>query len=246
MDLENPFQLSGKTFLITGASSGIGKETAIAISKAGGIVMITGRNLDRLQETFLALTGKGHVSIPADLTHADEINQLVEQLPALDGVVFSAGITGHLPAKFILEEDINTYFNTNYKAPVLLTGRLLKKKKLNNKASILFLSSIATKFPYYGGALYSSTKAAIELYSKVLAVELASKGIRSNCISPSFVKTPMVDSAAETISDEVMEKFRKMMPLGFGEPGDVANAVIFLLSDASRWVTGSNLVLGGG
>jgi NAD(P)-dependent dehydrogenase (short-subunit alcohol dehydrogenase family) len=244
--LENPFQLNGKTFLVTGASSGIGKEAAIAISKAGGTVVVTGRNLVRLQHTYSSLYGNGHNSIPADLNNAEEIDKLVDQLPGLDGVVFSAGITGHLPAKFILEDDISAYFNTNYKAPVLLTSRILKKKKLNNKASLVFLSSIATKFPYYGGALYGSTKAAIELYSKVLAIELASKGMRSNCISPSFVKTPMVDSAAETISDEVMEKFKKMMPLGFGEPEDVANAIIYLLSDASKWVTGSNLVLGGG
>jgi NAD(P)-dependent dehydrogenase (short-subunit alcohol dehydrogenase family) len=244
--LENPFQLDGKTFLLTGASSGIGKAAAIAISKAGGTVIITGRNLERLQQTYSTLSGKGHFLFPADLNQSEEIHQLVDQLPGLDGIVFSAGITGHLPARFILEDDISSYFDTNYKAPVLLTSRILKIKKLNNKASVIFLSSIATKFPYYGGALYSSTKAAIELYSKVLAIELASKGIRSNCISPSFVKTPMVDSAAETISDEVMEKFKKMMPLGFGEPEDVANAIIYLLSDASKWVTGSNLVLGGG
>jgi NAD(P)-dependent dehydrogenase (short-subunit alcohol dehydrogenase family) len=244
--VENPFQLSGKTILVTGASSGIGKESAIAISKSGGTVIITGRNRERLDETFSKLEGSGHSSFIADLNENEQLSQLVEHLPILDGIVFSAGITGHLPAKFILEDDISAFFNTNYKAPVLLSGRILKKKKLNPGSSIVFLSSIATKYPYYGGALYGSTKAAIEVYSKVLAIEYASKGIRSNCISPSFVKTPMVDGAAETISNEVMEKFEKMMPLGFGEPMDVANAVLYLLSDASKWVTGSNLVLGGG
>jgi len=244
--VESPFQLKGKTILVTGASSGIGKEAAISISKAGGIVVITGRNPERLQDTFSKLEGNGHISLIADLTVANELKSLADQLPELDGLVYSAGITGHLPAKFIQEDDISVFFDTNYKAPVLLSGRILKNKKLKNKASIIFLSSIATKYPYYGGALYASTKAALEVYSKALAIELASKGIRSNCISPSFVKTPMVEGAAETISKEVMEKFEKMMPLGFGEPSDVANAILYLLSDASKWVTGSNLVLGGG
>jgi len=244
--VQNPFQLHGKTILVTGASSGIGKEAAIAISIAGGVVVITGRDQERLNETHSQLNGTGHLSFVADLTVINELTNLADHLPELDGIVFSAGITGHLPVKFIAEDDISSFFNINYKAPVLLTGRLLKMKKLKNKASVVFLSSITTKYPYFGGGLYGSSKAAIEAYSRVLALELAPKGIRSNCISPSFVKTPMIDGVAETISNEVMTKFEKMMPLGLGEPMDVANAIIYLLSDASKWVTGSNLVLGGG
>jgi len=174
--VENPFQLHGKTILVTGASSGIGKEASIAISKAGGCVVITGRNPDRLQKTFAGLAGTGHLSFITDLTVSADLFSLVDQLPELDGIVFSAGITGHLPAKFIGEEDISSFFDTNYKAPVLLTSRILKQKKLKKKSSIVFLSSITTKYPYYGGALYGSTKAALEAYSKVLAIELASKG----------------------------------------------------------------------
>jgi NAD(P)-dependent dehydrogenase (short-subunit alcohol dehydrogenase family) len=244
--VENPFQLQGKTILVTGASSGIGKEAAIVISKAGGTLVITGRDTNRLEETYSSLSNLGHIAIPADLSNTGDLANLADQLPELDGIVYSAGITGHLPAKFIRDEDITTFFNTNYRAPVLMTGMILKKKKLKSKASLIFLSSISTKFPFYGGALYGSSKAAIEAYSKVLAIELASKGIRSNCISPSFVRTPMVEGAAETISNEVLEKFEKMMPLGFGEPQDVAYAILYLLSDASKWVTGSNMVLGGG
>lgn len=240
------FSLTGKTILVTGASSGIGREGAIAISHSGGTVIITGRNPERMKETFDKLTGKNHLMVTADLTNADEIARLVDELPELDGIVHSAGITGHLPAKFIGTDDIAAFFRINYEAPVLLTARIQKQKKLKNGASIVFLSSIATKYPYFGGALYSSTKAALEAYARVLALELAPMGIRSNCISPSFVKTPMVKSAGETISTEVLEKFEKMMPLGFGQPIDVANAIIYLLADASRWVTGSNIALGGG
>jgi predicted outer membrane repeat protein len=243
---QSSFSLSGKTILVTGATSGIGREAAIAISQCGGTAIITGRNQERLNETFGMQSGQNHVKFTADLTNADELASLVDSLPEINGIVHSAGITGHLPVKFIGPDDIASFFRINYEAPVLLTALILKKKKLQNNASIIFLSSIATKYPYFGGALYSSTKAALEAYSRTLALELAPKGIRSNCISPSFVKTPMVKGAGETISTEVLEKFEKMMPLGFGEPRDVANAIIYLLADASKWVTGSNMALGGG
>lgn len=244
--MNGPFLLDDKTILVTGASSGIGKETAIRISQLGGRLIITGRNSSNLRNTFEQLEDNNHIYIEADLSIESELSRLAEQLPELDGVVYSAGITGHLPVKFISREEIERYFSINFNSIVLLTALLLKKKKLMNRSSLVFLSSTATRFPYFGGALYSSSKAALEAYSKVLAVELAPKGIRANCISPSFVKTPMVEGAAETISNEVLEKFEKMMPLGFGKPADVANAILFLLSDASGWITGTNLVLGGG
>jgi len=240
------FSLKGKTILVTGASSGIGKKAAIDLSNAGATLVITGRNEERLSATFLALQGVGHIHHTADLLDFDSFATLAESLPLLNGIVHSAGVTGHLPAKFIGADDISEIMRINYMAPVLLTSALLRKKKIAPNASIIFLSSITTKYPYYGGALYGSSKAAIEAYSRVLSIELAAKGIRSNCISPSFVRTPMVDDAGKTISNEVLEKFEKMMPLGFGEPSDVSNAILYLLSDASKWVTGSNMVLGGG
>ena len=240
------YSFSGKTVLVTGATSGIGKQSAIDLSKAGATVVITGRNEERLIETFEALQGDGHIHFAADLLDFDSFGALAEKLPMLNGIVHSAGVTGHLPAKFIGANDISEVMRVNYMAPVLLTAALLRKKKVAANASIVFLSSITTKYPYYGGALYGSSKAAIEAYSRVLSIELAVKGIRSNCVSPSFVRTPMVDDAGKTISNEVLEKFEKMMPLGFGEPSDVSNAILYLLSDASKWVTGSNMVLGGG
>jgi len=242
----NSFDLSGKTILVTGASSGIGKQAAVTISNHGGNVIITGRNEERLQQTLSGLKKGDHKSIAADLKNPSDIDTLLEQLPELNGIVHSAGITTHLPAKFIRQQDIDEIFDINYNVPVLLTAQLLKKKKVLNNSSIVFLSSIATKYPYFGGSVYSSTKSAIEAYSRVLALELASKKIRSNCLLPSFVQTPMVEDAGKTISKDVLEKFEKMMPLGFGEPEDVANAIVFFLSDASKWITGTNLVLGGG
>ena len=242
----NAFDLSGKTILITGASSGIGKQAAISISNYGGRLIITGRNEDRLKETFDSLKPGEHLALTADLSIAEERDSIIEQTPEINGVVHCAGITGHLPAKFIRQQDLNEMFNINFNVPVLFTSQLLKNKKILQNSSIVFLSSITTKYPYYGGALYGSTKSAIESYSKVLALELASKKIRSNCLAPSFVQTPMVEDAEKTISKEVLDKFEKMMPLGFGEPEDVANAIVFFLSDASKWITGTNLILGGG
>ncbi len=244
--MPGPFSLEGKTLLITGASSGIGRQAAIELSAAGARLVITGRDETRLRETLSALSGEGHTSFVADLLNFDSFGNLAETLPLLNGILHSAGITGHLPAKFIGAADIDQVMRINYMAPVLLTSALLRKKKIAGNGSVVFLSSITTKYPYFGGALYGSSKAAIEAYSRVLSVELAPKGIRSNCISPSFVRTPMVNEAGKTISTEVLEKFEKMMPLGFGEAADVANAILYLMSDASRWVTGSNLVLGGG
>lgn len=242
----NSFDLSGKTILITGASSGIGKEAANTISNHNANVIITGRNEQRLKESLEILKDAKHISITADLTDPEQRESLAEQTPEINGLVHCAGITTHMPAKFLRQQDIDETFTINYNVPVLLTSLLLKKKKILNNSSIVFLSSIATKYPYFGGTLYSSTKSAIEAYSRVLALELASKKIRSNCLSPSFVKTPMVDGAEKTISKEVLDKFEKMMPLGFGEPEDVANAIVFFLSDASKWITGANLLMGGG
>lgn len=240
------FSLEGKTILITGAASGIGKQAAIDLSLAGATLVITGRNEDRIKETFRSLTGEGHTYFTADLLDFDSFGKITENLPMLNGLVHSAGVTGHLPAKFISSEALLQMMQINYMAPVLLNSALLRKKKIAAHASIVFLSSITTKYPYYGGSLYGSSKAAIEAYSRVLSIELAPKGIRSNCISPSFVRTPMVEDAGKTISNEVLEKFEKMMPLGFGEPGDVSKAILYLMSDASKWTTGSNMVLGGG
>ena len=243
----NPFDLTGKTILITGASSGLGKQCAISASQQGATVIITGRNPERLKETFDLLQGEGHRMFPADLTKEADIATLVEQLPQLNGVVYSTGISDLAPARFIKSEDISRTFSISYNASVLLTSALLAGKKLAKGAcSLVFISTISTKYPFVGGTMYISAKAALESYAKVLALELAPKGIRSNSISPAFVKTPMLDDTAEKYSDEAVRKIEAQQLLGLGEPEDVANTVVFFLSDASRWITASNLVLGGG
>jgi len=243
----NAFDLSGKTILITGASSGLGRQCAITASRHGATVYITGRNPERLLETYNQLSGSGHHRIAADLTKLEDIANLVAQIPSLNGVVYSIGISDLSPARFIKPEDIKRTFDISYNASVLLTSQLLTKKKLVKSAcSLVFISTISTKYPFVGGTMYISAKAALESYAKVLALELAPRGIRSNSISPAFVKTPMLDDTAEKYSDEAVRKIEAQQLLGLGEPEDVANTVVFFLSDAARWITASNLVVGGG
>jgi NAD(P)-dependent dehydrogenase (short-subunit alcohol dehydrogenase family) len=243
----SPFDLTGKTILITGASSGLGRQCAISASEQGATVFITGRNQERLVETYNQLEGSGHRWFTADLTLEEDIIGLVEQMPLLNGVVYSTGISDLSPASFIKDKDISKTFSISFNASVLLTSQLLTKKKLQKKAcSLVFISTISTRYPFVGGAMYISAKAALESYAKVLALELAPKGIRSNSISPAFVKTPMLDDTAEKYSDEAVRKIEAQQLLGLGEPEDVANVVVFFLSDASRWITASNLIVGGG
>jgi NAD(P)-dependent dehydrogenase (short-subunit alcohol dehydrogenase family) len=257
------FSLKGKKILVTGASSGIGKAASILISRYGGEVFITGRNHTRLQETYSQLTDPGnpspfpaeasakagvshHEQFPADLTIEQEMNDLIDRLPRLNGIVHSAGIVGPLPVKFITQADIDRMFTINFDVPVNLTARLLRQKKITDHASILFISTIATKNPYFGGGLYSSSKAALEAFSRTLALEMIPRGIRSNCLQAGLVDTPMIVNPSEdNMQQEALDRYLKRYPLGIGQPADMANAILFFLSDASKWITGTSLIMGG-
>ncbi|MDD3961944.1 MAG: SDR family NAD(P)-dependent oxidoreductase [Bacteroidales bacterium] len=243
----NPFDLQGKTFLVTGASSGLGRQICIRISEMNGTVILTARNLKRLEETRQAMQPGDHTLIPADLTSAEETENLVQKLPKLNGVAFSTGISIIAPTGFITQHDYTQTFQTNFEASLMLSNQLIRKKKLiRNACSLVFISSISTRYPFVGGALYVSAKAAMEGYARVLAIELAHKGIRVNCVSPAFVKTQMLNQTTNDFSADVVKKIEEKQLLGLGEPDDVANPVVFFLSDASKWITATNLILGGG
>lgn len=242
-----PFSLENKLILITGASSGIGAETATTISKMGARLILSGRNEDRLKGVLSTLSGTGHRVCIADLAQEEEITKLVKTIAEpLDGVVHSAGIVRPFPVKLVGKRQIDELFAINYHAPVLLTSQLFRGKKINDGASLVFMSSISSHFPHKGGALYSGSKSAINSFSKTIALEYGNKKIRSNAISAAMVKTPLFDEAESAISAEVMEKHGEHYPLGFGTPEDIAHAVLFLLSDASKWITGTELVMDGG
>ena len=243
----NPYSLEGKTILITGASSGIGQATAIECSKLGAKVVVTARNPERLQETFSLLEGEGHQQIIADISKEEDICSLVEQVPKLDGVVNNAGVAGTSLVTFYKREEIETMFNTNTMSAVMITKMLVKKRKMNNPSSIVITSSAEGVFgstPANG--IYGMTKAALNAFMQTAALELGRKGIRCNTVNPSMVQTRMAVPTG-AISAEQLEIDRKKYPLGrYGEPRDIALAIIYLLSDAASWVTGTAFKIDGG
>jgi NAD(P)-dependent dehydrogenase (short-subunit alcohol dehydrogenase family) len=241
----NPFSLEGKTILVTGASSGIGQSVAIECAKMGGKLVITGRNSERLSKTFAMLEGDGHRQILADLNQENELEQLVEKLPVVQGIVYSAGINKRLPVKFINKGDFDEVMQTNFYAPSFLIRLLLKKKKIEKGASLVFISSIATFSADMGNAMYSASKGALNSFARVMALELAPQQIRVNCIQPGVVKTNILLSGDITHEQFVEEE--KRYPLGrFGQPEDIAFATVYLLSDAASWTTGSAIIIDGG
>lgn len=239
--------LQEKNILVTGASSGIGRAICIAAAQVGATVYATGRDPIRLAETMSLLqNAQAHQSIAADLCNEADIATLVAQMPTLHGIVHSAGIIKPLPIKYITPKHINDVFSINYTAPVCLSAQLFKRQKINDHAAFVFISSISSQHPYSGGSLYVSTKAALEAFCRSIAVEYAHKKIRANCLLPGLVNTPILDQTKQAVSPEEFAQFEQRYPLGFGEPSDIANAVLFFLSDASRWITGTNLKMDGG
>lgn len=242
----NPYSLENKTILVTGASSGIGRATAIECSKMGATVIITARNRDRLSKTLNELEGEGHQMILCDLSNEAEIDNMIAQLPEIQGLINNAGFTKILPVQFVSSEDINSILQVNTVAPMLLLQKLLKKKKLKKGASVVFTSSLAgLGVCTVGNSMYSASKGAISAFIRCVALELAAKNIRVNAVCPAMVDTGILDSG--TVSKEQLEEDMKNYPLGrYGKPTDVAWAMIYLLSDASSWVTGDNLIIDGG
>ena len=244
--MSTPFHLNGKTIFVTGASSGIGRQVAISCSAMGAKLVITGRDEKRLDETFKLLKGEGHQKFICDLLDEKQRNDLITKLSPINGFVHSAGVVMPVPVKFIAEKHLDYVMGVNFESAALLVSGLLKNKKLNDNASLIFFSSISVNFPYAGGAVYSASKGAIEAYSKNLALEVIQRKMRSNVIVPAMVKTPLYEETKNQSMYRSPEEYESKYPLGLGAPEDVANAAIYLLSDASRWVTGINLILDGG
>lgn len=241
----NPFSLGGKNILITGASSGIGRGVAIACSKMGATVILNGRNPKRLEETLSQLTEGDHRIMVVDLTERESVECKVHDLPLLDGVVHCAGIGQRVLCKAASEHDVESVMNSNFKAPVLLQTELLKQKKINKGASIVFIASISTWSPSIGNAFYSASKGAIVSYANCLALELAPRKIRVNCISPAMVWTDLI--MQESVDEGQLKLDEQKYPLKrYGTPEDIANLAIYMLSEASSWMTGSNVKISGG
>jgi NAD(P)-dependent dehydrogenase (short-subunit alcohol dehydrogenase family) len=244
--MHNPFSLHDKTILITGASSGIGKAIAIECAKMGARLIITGRDKTRLNETMLSLEQGDHLQIIADLTNDNDLQALFNRVPCIDGIVHSAGISSHKPIQFLKKVDFDYMFDINFFAPSQITIDLLKAKKVNKYGSIVFITSISGILTSYrGGALYSSTKGALNGMIKGMALDLSPKKIRVNGVMPAMIQTDLMSNG--DVTAEQFENDIKLYPLNrYGRPEEVAYAVIYLLSDASSWTTGSNITLDGG
>lgn len=242
----NPFSLEGKTILVTGASSGIGRETAIQCSKLGAKVFITARNEERLKETLSQLEGDGHQMILAELTNQEDVERLVGEVSELQGLVLCAGRGMTSPFPFATRDKYVDVFNVNFFAPVELLRLLVKKKKLEKESSVVFVSSIGgVKSFQLGNGVYGASKAAINSTMGFCAKELAAKKIRVNSVNPGMVNTKLIQSG--TISEEQYKLDMEKYPLKrYGEPEDIAFGIIYLLSGASSWVTGHSLIIDGG
>lgn len=242
----SPFSLQNKTILITGASSGIGRATAVECSKAGASLIITGRNSERLTETFNHLVGSNHIMIIADLKVEKQLEQLIERTPLLDGIVYSAGVVTTLPFQFITKEKLDDVFSINFYIPTLISQLLIRQKKVKNGASIVWISSIAgNQCVSFGGALYAATKSAVNGLVKGMALDLSSKGIRVNSVNPAVIETSIFSEGVIT-AEQLKEEMKKYPLKRYGKPEEVAYAAIYLLSEASAWVTGSSLIIDGG
>ncbi|MBR3443801.1 MAG: SDR family oxidoreductase [Bacteroidaceae bacterium] len=240
-----PFSLEGKTVLVTGASSGIGRGIAITCSKMGATVVVNGRNEIKLQETSSQMEGKNHILAIGDLTDYTSLVEMVKLLPKLDGVVHCAGIGSRILCRNIVEEDIEQTFAVNFYAPVLLQTEILKQKKINKGGSVVFIASISNESPSVGNALYAASKGALIAYANCLQLELAPRQIRVNCISPAMVWTDLIFKGG--LTEEELHEDELTYPLKrYGTPEDIANLAVYLLSNASSWMTGSNVKITGG
>ena len=244
--MNNPFSLEGKTVLVTGAASGIGKATAIQCAEMGARVIIVDLNEQGLQETQKLIEREDTECRALDLTNLDKLIEMVGSLPKLDGLASNAGMVLSLLAKFSEPKDMERIFSINTFSHINLVQQLIVQKKLNKGASIVFTSSMSGVYcGLAGGSLYGATKSAILGYTKALAIELAPRGIRVNTVHPGMIETPLTSGTA--LSKELLEEDAKNYPLGrYGKPEEVAYSIVYLLSDATVWMTGTQLLIDGG
>lgn len=248
MTIENPYSLEGKTILVTGAGSGIGRATAIKCSKLGATLLLVDINSDSVNSTLENLANQQleHRCFVCDLTDYESLDKLCSEVYGLEGAVLCAGINKNSPIPFCTREKIDRIFGVNFYSSVELIRLLYKKKKLNKYSSIVMIASIGGVFKYtFGNAIYGASKSALNTMMKYAAREFASRMIRVNTICPGMIETPLIHSGI--VTDEQHQKDMEQYPLKrYGKPEDIANGVVYLLSDAASWITGQSIVIDGG
>jgi len=238
------FSLEGRRILVTGASSGIGRQIAITCAQMGAQLIISGRDVDRLNATFSALPAGGHTQSVADLGKQEDIDRLVAEAGLLDGLVHAAGISKLVPLRLINQAHLDDMFTSNTFAPMLLTKGLLAKKRIAAGGSILFIASVASHIGPMASSAYAASKSALLGMVRSLGLEVAKQNIRANCIAPGYVRTPLLEGLQGSGGN--MEGLFDLTPLGMGEPEDIAHAAVFLLADGSRWITRNYFIVDGG
>ncbi|MDD2598650.1 MAG: SDR family NAD(P)-dependent oxidoreductase [Kiritimatiellae bacterium] len=244
----NPMELIGRRILVTGASSGIGRACAILLSRLGASVVLVARDEKRLNETLKQMTGSGHTAVTFDLTDLERYEELFNRCGSeqkLNGIVHAAGVGPAIPIQYVSIAAMREVMTINYFAFMELV-KWFSKKKYSAGGSIVAISSISAKVGWLGGSLYCGSKGALDASIRALALELVAKNIRVNSVVPSNIQTPMLDDITSVVGDEATRQILIKQPLGLGEPEDVANAIAFLLGDASRFITGTQLVVDGG
>ncbi|MBR6249213.1 MAG: SDR family oxidoreductase [Muribaculaceae bacterium] len=240
----NPFSLEGKTILVTGASSGIGRSIAVACSQMGATVVINGRNESKLDETLTLMLAGAHQKVVGDLT--GDLTSLVNQMPKFDGIVHCAGIGHSKLCKQIEAEDIDLVMGVNFKAPVLLQAELLKQRKVNKGASIVFVASLGYDYPNVANGVYCASKGAIVSYANCLKLELAPRLIRVNVISPGMVWTDLIVHGGMTEESLREDEQNNYLFHQYNQPEDIAYLAVYLLSDATVRMTGTNVHIAAG
>lgn len=243
----SPFSLDGKRILVTGASSGIGRACAVRAASLGASIIATGRRDTALQETISNCEGAGHQIEVGDIADPEFIKKLVEKSGKIDGFVHAAGIGPMCPVGMLTQDHVESVMRTNYYSFLELMKYYSKNKYRNGKLSVVAISSVSAESGWGGVVVYCGSKGALSSSVRALSMELAPRGIRVNAVCPSNIRTPLYESGASEMNDEVaLKELLKQQPLGLGEPEQVAWPVCFLLSDASSFVTGVNLPVDGG
>lgn len=231
-------RLKGKHILIVGATSGIGKSMVSLFQSEGAILTLTTTEGKKVWGDYNW--------IEVDITNQTDVNKLVKSIENVDGVVYLPGVVKLFPVAFLSINELNKIREVVFDGAVKVINGLLRGKKINNDGSLVFMSSISSSFPYKGGAAYTSSKAALEIYSRTIALELSNKKIRSNSIKAGLVETPILDQTRKDIPEDIFNEHKAKYPLGFGSPKDVAYVALFLLSEESKWITGTEIILDGG
>jgi NAD(P)-dependent dehydrogenase (short-subunit alcohol dehydrogenase family) len=246
----NPFSLAGRAVLVTGASSGIGRATAVALSEIGASVVLVGRNRDKLAETRSLLEGERHHVEPFDLNCTDELPQwmkgVAERHGPLSGLVHCAGAQVLMPLRMLKTKHLEDLFRINVVAGIMLAKGFRQKGVTPGAGAIVYVSSVMGEVGSPGRAAYCASKSALHSVTRSLALELAADNIRVNCVAPGAVQTDMIAEMQLSVGEAGLAQLARQHPLGLGTPRDVAFAIAFLIADTGRWITGSIQFVDGG